>query len=195
MLVAFLVVAIFTGCAQQQQTLVERNNAISRTDKSNYYEAQQISDIEAWKDNPGKIVNLYIINPVTGGLLVPAIQCKGVPASSTESLEPNEAVPWTNATSWFIDLDGVDGGTTEMAGRDGTFGEPVAFRQCMTVDGNYIDFPGLGLPYLVSSASYTFADATVKRDFEAEARLLAAEQIIERGGCINVETLLEIPCS
>lgn len=127
--------------------------------------------------------------------MIPPVQCKGVPASSTESLEPNEGHPiGSGAASWRIQLDGQDVGTVEMAGRDGTFGDPVHFRQCMTVEGNYIDWPVYGVLVLVTSQSYTFPPATVQRDFETEARLLVAEEILKRGGCINAETLLEIPC-
>jgi hypothetical protein len=81
-----------------------------------------------------------------------------------------------------------------MTGRDGTFGDPVQYRQCMTVDGTYIDISNIGVPYLVSSVPYTFKPSTVKRDFESEARILKAEQIIRAGGCVNPETLLEQAC-
>jgi hypothetical protein len=64
----------------------------------------------------------------------------------------------------------------------------------MTVEGNYIDWPVYGVLVLVTSQSYTFPPATVQRDFETEARLLVAEEVLKRGGCINAETLLEVPC-
>ncbi len=194
-LVISFVLILLTACGVQQEAVQERNEIIGTNNADgNYFEAQQISDIEKWKDNPDKIVNVYLINPVTGGLLVPPIQCQGVPASSTESLEPNVGIPRGTAGYWVVPLDGVDVLTDEMAGRDGTFGEPVAFRQCLSIDGNYYDFPALGLPYLVSSASYTFPDATVSRDFETEIRLLQAEQLLKEGKCINPSTLQEIPC-
>lgn len=187
--------SLLAACTGEQQTIIERDKTLGeRIVDSNFLEAKQIQAIEEWKDNPGKIVNVYLINPVTGSLLVPPVQCQGVPASSTESLEPNEAVPWGGSSTWKINLEGFDAGTTEMAGRDGTFGEPVPFRQCLSVEGHYYDFPAMGLPYLVSSAIYTFPDATVQRDFESEARLLAAEVILRRGGCVNFETLVEIEC-
>lgn len=132
---------------------------------------------------------------MTGGLLVPPIQCIGVPASSTESLEPNVGRPYRNWSGyWQVPVDGIDIATEELAGRDGTFGDPVHARQCMTVDGHYVDIPAYGLPYLVTSQAYSFPDATVQRDFETEARLLIAEEILNRGGCINPETLIEIEC-
>lgn len=191
MLIASLILA---SCATQE-TISERNDAIGEFNvNSNFEEAKQISDVEKWKDSPGKIVNLYLINPVTGGLLVPPIQCKGVPNSSTESLEPNSGYPRGSMNAWLVPIDGTDVYTTEMAGRDGTFGDPVDFRYCISVDGNYYDFPSMGLPYLVTSASYTFPSATVSRDYETEAKLLIAEEIIKRGGCIDVQTLQEIPC-
>jgi hypothetical protein len=187
---------LLVGCATQE-TIVERTEILGeRPAESNFQEAQQIAAAEDWKDLPGKIVNLYLINPVTGGLLVPPVQCLGVPNSSTESLEPNHGSPRgaLSGSYWLVPIDGVDVLTDELAGKDGTFGEPVAFRYCMSVDGHYYDFPSLGVPYLISSASYTFAEATVNRDYETEAKLLIAEDILNRGGCINVETLQEIPC-
>ncbi len=196
MILLILMAFIVGACSRTQETIQERNEAIGeRPADSNFQEAQQVAEVEDWKDLPGKIVNLYLINPVTGGLLVPAVQCKGVPNSSTESLEPNSGAPWSALSSaWRVPVDGVDVGTTEMAGKDGTYGEPVPFRYCMSVDGHYYDFPTIGVPYLVSSASYTFPEATVNRDYETEAKLLIAEEILKRGGCINTETLLEIPC-
>lgn len=199
-LVVMLMLFVLTSavaCRSTQATVQERNEAIGqRSAESNFQEAQQVAEVEDWKDIPGKIVNLYLINPVTGGLLVPPVQCKGVPNSSTESLEPNTGYPYglTSGSVWVVPVDGVDVGTTELAGKDGTFGEPVPFRYCISVDGNYYDFPALGLPYLVSSASYTFPEATVSRDYETEAKLLIAEEILKRGGCISTETLTEIPC-
>lgn len=194
--VLVVVAMLFGACRQPQKTIEERNNVIGiRSASSNFQEAAQISKTEDWKDIPNKIVNVYIINPVTGGLLISPIQCMGVPNSSTESLEPNEGGPWSGVqTTWRVPVDGVDVSTTEMAGRDGTFGDPVHFRSCMGVDGNYYDWPAYGALVIVTSASFTFPEATVKRDFGAEARLLKAEEVIKRGGCINPETLEEIPC-
>ncbi len=198
----FIVVLILLGmllsaCAATQKTIQERDEAIGqRPVDSNFQEAQQVAEVEDWKDVDGKIVNLYILNPVTGGLLIPPVQCKGVPNSSTESLEPNVGIPYgvTTGSAWRVPVDGVDVLTEEMAGKDGTYGEPVHFRYCISVDGNYYDFSAYGMTYLITSASYTFPEATVNRDYETEAKLLIAEEIIKRGGCINVETLTEIPC-
>lgn len=193
----FVLFALFQ-CGVVQETIQERQEVLGvREVESNFAEARQIQEVELWKDNPSKIVNVYLLNPVTGGLLVDPIQCKGVPNSSTESLEPNQGVPYYDSgpgSYWRVPIDGYDTGTTEMAGKDGTFGEPVGFRYCLSVDGQYHDWPSVGLPYLVSSAFYNFQDVTIKRDFETEARLIKAEEIIKRGGCVNIETLEEQPC-
>lgn len=195
-LVVLVISMMLVGCASSQKVIDERNAVIGiRSAESNFQEAAQISRTEDWKDIPNKIVNVYIINPVTGGLLVSPIQCQGVPNSSTESLEPNNGSPWSAAQGrWRVPVDGLDVATTELAGRDGTFGDPVPFRSCMGVDGNYYDWPVIGVLAIVTSASFTFPEATVKRDFVAEARILQAEEIINRGGCINPETLIEKPC-
>lgn len=191
LVVSFLMV----GCGSVQETVAERQAALgAQPDKSNFMEAKQIQDIEVWKDNPGKIVILYVNFP-PGSDNVLQFQCKGVPTSSTESLEPNVGDPWsTSGYRWRVPIEGADVATSEMAGRDGTYGDPVHFRQCMTVDGQYLDIPAYGLPYLVTSGPLTFPPSTVKRDFEAEARLLQAEQIIKAGGCVNPETLEKIEC-
>lgn len=199
--VALLAALVLTSCSPRptQETVAERNEVIGeRSADSNFFEAQQIVAIEDWKDNPAKIVNVYVLNPVSGGLLIPPIQCMGVPASSTESLEPNSGGSDYGASYSFmypfhVPVDGADIYTNELAGRDGTFGDPVAFRQCISVDGQYHDW-SLFMNVLVSSASYSFPDATIKRDFEAEAKLLKAEEIIKRGGCVDVETLEEMEC-
>lgn len=195
-IVLVLAALVLGGCGRTQETVEQRNLILGeRSAASNFFEAQQINAIENWKDDPAKIVFVYILNPATGGLLVPPIQCQGVPASSTESLEPNDGGT-TSSMEWgfMVPVDGYNIYSNELAGRDGTFGDPVHFRQCMTVEGHYIDFPAYGLPYLVTSQSYTFPDPTIKRDYETEAKLLQAEKIIEQGGCIDVETLEEIEC-
>lgn len=193
--ILIIMMILLTGCGAVQQTIAEREAVLGQTDvSSNFAEAKQISDIEKWKDDAGKIVFWYVnFPPNSDNVLV--LQCKGVPASSTESLEPNIGIPWTNtSTGWRVPVDGYDVNTSEMAGRDGSFGDPVPYRQCMTVDGQYHDIPAMGVPYLTSSALYSFPPSTVKRDFESEARLLVAESIIRRGGCVNPETLEEIEC-
>ncbi len=196
-IIAFVVILLLmAACGTQQETVQERNQALEGVSdgQSNYQEAKQVAEVEEWKDIPGKIVNVYLINPVTGALAIPPIQCQGVPNSSTESLEPNLGYPAGLSSGWRVPIEGVDVITQEMAGKDGTFGEPVAFRYCISVDGNYYDFPAMGLPYIVTSASYTFPAATVNRDYATEAKLLIAEEIIKRGGCIDINTLQEIPC-
>lgn len=197
-LFAFMLIAVVLLAACGTNAGLEaRNEALGDTERNitegNFQEAQQIDAVEAWKDQEGKIVNLYILNPVTGGLLVDPIQCIGVPNSSTESLEPNRGTRYSGAF-WRVPVDGLDIYTDEIPGKDGTFGDPVHFRYCLGVDGNYFDFPAYSLPYLVTSASFTFEPATVKRDFEGEARLLVAEEILKRGGCIDPTTLVEIDC-
>lgn len=164
-------------------------------DKVNFLEAKQIVAIEQWKDDPGKIVNVYILNPATGGLWIPTIRCVGVPTSSTESIEPNIGSPYVKSSGgrWRVPIDGIDVLTEEMSGRDGTYGDPIAYRQCMDVTGQYHDWSQF-TQVVVSSADYAFSEATVKRDFEAEARLLQAEEILKNGGCIDTETLLEKEC-
>lgn len=200
-LVVLIAVSLFTllslsACSSTSEVMQERNQVLGERDAaSNFLEAQQITTAEDWKDQPGKIVNVYLLNPVTGGLLIDPIQCMGVPNSSTESLEPNSGYSGNSLSYlWRVPVDGADIYTDEMPGKDGTFGDPVHFRYCMSVDGNYFDFPAYGLPYLVSSASFTFPDATVKRDFEAEARLMIAEEVLKRGGCVDPSTLDEIKC-
>lgn len=193
---AILLILVLAACGTTvQQTVLDRQEALGPTvAKSNYAEAKQIQEIEQWKDDLGKIVFLYINFP-PGSDTILTLQCRGVPASSTESLEPNIGAPYAGTSMrWRVPIEGVDTLTEEMAGRDGTYGEPIHFRQCLTVDGTYVDVPAMGVPYLVSSVPYTFPPATIKRDFESEARLLKAEEVIRRGGCVNAETLVEEPC-
>lgn len=195
-------ILMLTGCASVQDTVAERNAAIGYVDKSNYYEAQQIAEIEEWKDRPGKIVFLYMFPPNVEKVIV--VQCKGVPTSSTESLEPNYGAPTASGSRsveyYNFAIPDTDGGdqtivTNELAGRDGSFGEPVPYRQCISIDGEYYDLPNMSMPYFVSSASYVFPMETVKRDIETEIRLMQAEQIIKNGGCVNPETLEKADCN
>ena len=194
----FGLVLVLSACTPTQERIRERDVALGRqstSENSNFQEALQIQDIEEWKDQPGKIVMWYVNFPPGSDNVIP-LQCKGVPVSSTESLEPNIGIPYSSGSSkWRVPIDGVDTLTEEMAGRDGTYGDPVPYRQCFTVDGQYFDLPAMGVPYIVSSAVLSFPPSTVKRDFEAEVRLLQAEEIIKRGGCVDAETLVEIKCA
>jgi hypothetical protein len=195
-----------TSCASPQEhtTNVERDRVLAGAfdNDSNFFESQQIAEIEEWKDQPGKVVNLYLFDPVKGGLLVPPIQCKGVPASSTESVEPNEGMSdyWRYSgddahVPFKENIEGQEVFTFEMPGRDGTYGDPAPYRQCISYDGHYYDFPNLGVPYLVTSATYTFPDPTVERDIETELKIRQLEIVLENGGCVDFNRLVEIDCS
>ena len=90
-----LSVLVTVACSATSATIDNRNKVMGeRSAESNFLEAQQVAKVEDWKDTPGKIVNVYILNTVTGSLWVPPIQCMGVPNSSTESLEPNNGRTW-----------------------------------------------------------------------------------------------------
>ncbi len=157
-------------------------------------ERAQLLAIEEWKDERGASpVFMYVIVPMTGELLFSAI-CQGVPTSSTESSEPNQAYSSSALGYGFIapDDDGRTIFTTEQMGRDGTYGEPVSYRQCMTPDGRYFDVPPSMA--IVSSVPLTFPSAGIEIDLAMEARRMQAEQIQERGGCIG-DDLLERPCT
>src|SRR5688572_17235127 len=95
---------ILSGCEPRQQETIKQRAIVmgERPAESNFLEAQQIAKIEDWKDIPGKIVNLYIFKD-NGDLLIPPLQCLGVPTSSTESLEPNYST-----YSFVVPVDGVD---------------------------------------------------------------------------------------
>lgn len=186
---------VLSACETTQNTVAERNATVQKsTTKSNFYEYRQMLEIEEWKDIPGKPVNAYIFIP-NGDVLT--VRCKGVPTSSTESNEPNYG--WTGYTLSYgfnVPQDGADVYTTEQAGRDGTFGEPVPFRQCMSVDGQYYDWSAIGgLPVLITSAAYTFESPTTERDLDTEVKLLQVQTILARGGCVDADTFEEIKCA
>lgn len=182
------------GCGTVQDTVTERNRAIGPVaNKSNYFEAQQIKEIEEWKDKPGKIVMLYANFPVYSDNVI-IIQCKGVPTSSTESLEPNNGLTYAGNTFIIPDIDGGSQSirTDELAGRDGTYGEPIQLSQCMGIDGHYYDIRGV--PAIVSSNLMQFPKGLGQADVEGQIRLMQAQRIIESGGCVSMETLEQQEC-
>src|SRR3989344_8066980 len=68
-------VVFVSGCSVTQGTIEKRGEVLGqRPADSNFLEARQIGDVEDWKDLKGKIVNVYLINPATGNLLVPPVQ-------------------------------------------------------------------------------------------------------------------------
>jgi hypothetical protein len=194
-----VVVAALVGCARTQTGVQGARDAISQAVGDGgaraYVEAVMMARIEEWKDDEAKIVNVYFFNPATGALLINPVRCIGTPVSTSEDLEPGLADP-RGASSWWVPpLFPGDVGmwTNEVAGRDSTFGDEVPGYECLTVDGQYMRWPAT-FPALVSSASYTFAPPTVQRDLASEIQLEQARAIIQRGGCVNPETLQEQPC-
>lgn len=207
---AVLIVAILTivfamigGCASPatQDIVNERNIAIAGISDGvqNFEEAKQIEITEAWKDNPGKTVYVYLFNMALGGLVTAPIQCEGVPNSSTESIEPNIGGPdyWPNRTSVPTDTypfrvpisDDESVLTFEMSGKDGTYGDPVPFRYCMTKDGQYYDFPANGVPYLISSELIIFPEPRVVEDLPTQIAKERAIYLIQQGKCVDINTL------
>lgn len=193
-------VVVLAGCgAPPQESVANRQAAVDQavgpSDTRAYAEAIQMARIEQWKDDEQKIVNWYIFNAATGNLLIPPVRCIGTPISTTEDMEPGSGTPRSSASSYFlVPVDGVDILTQEVAGRDATYGDEVPAWECLTVEGQYIRI-GMFTPNMVSSASFTFPPATVQRDLETEVRLEQAKAIIQRGGCVNAETLIEQPCA
>lgn len=172
------------GCAQQQGRVDDAIKAVEVPDKSNYFERRQIAEAEKLNDRPGKVYWWYIL--AADGRLITSYTCVGRPASSTESLEPNATHPYNgSASGWVVPLEGNQRGyTTEMMGLDGTYGEPVPFRYCITPEGHYVDV-AMFQPSIVSSIPLTFPAPTVKFDEQLEAKKLQAEQTIKSGGCID----------
>lgn len=184
-----------SACGQVQDTVADRNRALGTVEnKSNYFEARQIKQIEEWKDNPGKIVYMYINFPPFSDRVI-TVQCKGVPTSSTESLEPNVGLTYNGNTFIIPDIDGGSQTmrTEELAGRDGTYGDPIPYSQCMNIAGSYYD--SRNVPLFVSSDFFSFPSIPVVKDAALEVRLMAAERIIANGGCVNPETLEEQECN
>ena len=191
LVVASVLALHFTGCAQQQGRVDDAIKAVEVPDKSNYFERKQIAEAEKLNDRPGKVYWWYIL--ATDGRLITSYTCIGRPASSTESLEPNNSTSYSSGTKWKVPLEeGQLGYTEEMMGLDGTYGEPVPFRYCITPEGHYVDV-AMYQPSIVSSIPLTFPAPAVRFDEQLEAKKLQAEQTIKSGGCID-SALNTIPC-
>ncbi len=150
-------------------------------------ERQQHIDTEQWKDTRGSApVFLYVVN-INGELLL-SVTCRGVPGSSTESVEPNEG--YGDGTSTYnqygfrtIDDTGRLVYSPEQMGKDGTYGDPVGYRFCLTPEGHYVDIPPQMA--IVSSVPLSFPSAGVGIDAALQARTLEAERAIAEGKCLN----------
>jgi hypothetical protein len=150
-------------------------------------ERQQALDVETWKDNRGGApVFMYVVN-LQGELLL-SVTCRGVPGSSTESVEPNEGYAYgysqyNNYGFRTLDDTGRRIYSPEQMGKDGTYGDPVSFRFCMTPEGAYVDVPPSMA--IVSSVPLSFPQAGVSIDAALQARTLEAERAIKEGKCLN----------
>jgi len=194
-----LVVLILTGCGSVVQPNAEAAiEAAPAIGKENFLERQMINRIEWITDQPGGIYFVYFLGP--DGVSPLQLACIGRPTSSTESLEPNDAQyaykhsdgDYTFRPFLFPlgeNADGVEvmAGTTEQAGRDGTYGEPVDFRQCATPTNGYRDFPagqGAYLP-IVSNEPLSFNNGIQEINREMLAKQLIAEKALMDGKCVD----------
>lgn len=187
---------LLAGCrmAKEQSSVQEAIDAVPGVDRSFYRERMVMAEVETINDDPSRLFHLYVFNRGTGALRFSTV-CKSRPLSSTESLEPNNIYSYQDLeTGLSAPLEGdIQAYTNEAMGRDGTYGEPVAFRMCVTPEGHYVDFPE-NADYIVSSVPLTFPAPESRVDSEQYARQLLAERAIQQGGCIDFN-LNVIPCT
>ena len=187
----FAALVLLSGCGNNESVDPDAVRALTNPPA----ERQQMLDIEDWKDTRGQSpVFLYVVN-IQGELLLSAT-CRGVPTSSTESPEPNNAHSdgFTSYNDYGFRVPNSDGRrmySTEQMGRDGTYGDPVPYRQCLTPEGRYLDVPPQMA--IVSSVPLTFPSAGVAVDAALEARRLQAEQAVKEGKCLNDDLSIR-PC-
>lgn len=172
------------ACAEQQGRVDDAQKAVAVPQKSNFFERKQVAEAEILNDKPGKVYWWYVL--AGDGRLITQFTCIGRPASSTESLEPNQI--WSTSAMGYgfkVPLEeGQEAFSTEAMGVDGTYGEPVPFRYCITPEGHYVDVSHF-TSSIVSSIPLTFAAPQVKFDEQLEAKKLVAEKTIKDGGCID----------
>lgn len=199
-LIAILFAVFLVGCnaPKQQARVDDAIRAVPVQSKTNYFERKQISQIEDVTDQLGKIY--YVYHVTMNGDVFDQVMCKGRPTSSTESLEPNELYGrWESSYGQYgfqVPLEGDQVGySPEAMGRDGTYGEPVAFRQCITTENRYHDFPNqAGLTPLVYDYPRNFDNPRQAFSAELAAKQLIAEQAIAQGKCVDWD-LNVITCS
>lgn len=188
-----VVVSLLLGaCTSETQGRVsDAQNVVEVPEKSNFFERWQVAMAETINDMPNRVFFWYVFS--WDGQLMTTMTCVGRPASSTESLEPNRIWQTAGAGRMFkIELDGGQAAHTDEAmGMDGTYGEPVPFRFCITPEGHYLDVTGF--PSIASTMPLTFSDAQADYDQVLEAKKLLAEQALERGECID-HLLNVVPC-
>lgn len=177
------------GCMDTptQTRVSEAQTTIPIPDKTNYYERRQIAEAEAFNDQPAKLVFWYILSD--DGRLITSFTCKGRPVSSTESMEPNQ-IYGAGSTQYgqygfAVPLEGgITAYSPDAMGTDGTYGDPVPFRFCMTPDGHYVDVPATQR-YIVSSIPLTFPYPEVRFNEELESKKLQAETAVKAGRCVD----------
>lgn len=189
-----LLAALLAGCVGSQAQVGEAQNAVPVPDKSNFYERRQIAAAEIINDRPGKVFWWYIL--ADDGHLITQFTCIGRPVSSTESIEPNEIHPYSSSENSGFEVPlqgGVTAYSAEAMGLDGTYGEPVPFRFCITPEGHYVDVSMFAL-YITSDIPLTFENKVAAVNQELEAKKLVAEATLRAGGCID-SALNTIDCS
>ncbi len=127
------------------------------------------------------------------GRLIDQWICLGRPASSTESIEPNIAVPRGMTGDWLIKVDGREAYTQEVMGIDGTYGDAVPYFFCITPEGHYEQWSVLE-SVRISTQPRTYPEPVVRVDEAQFAKMEAAKLILEAGGCVD-SNLNEIDCT
>lgn len=127
------------------------------------------------------------------GRLIDSWMCQGRPVSSTESIEPNMAVPVGMNGRWRIAVDGHDAYTDEVMGIDTTYGDAVAFLYCITPEGHYEQWPER-MNVRVTTNPRVYPDPVLRVDEAQVAKIETARAIIAAGGCVD-SNLNEIDCS
>ncbi len=122
------------------------------------------------------------------GQLIDQWTCQGSPVSSTESVEPNNASPYSyegQGKGWELKLDGGQTGySTEMMGIDGTYGEPAPFLYCITPEGHYEQW-SIFDKVRVTTVPRVYPTRVVRIDTAHAVKLAAAQKILAGGGCVN----------
>lgn len=139
-------------------------------------------------------VLFFAYNLAYDGRLIEQWMCQGKPASSTESVEPNNANPINMGSSlWKIEVDGYEANTDEVMGIDGTYSDPVPYLFCITPEGNYEQWS----PYWnvrISTTPKTYPEPMVRVDESQFAKMESAKLVLQAGGCVD-SNLNEIDCA
>lgn len=187
-----------TACAPPQQRASQATTTAPVPESggaNDFRERKSVIQADMLRNRQDAIFFAYHL--ADDGQLIDQWNCLGSPVSSTESVEPNNASPYSydgTERGWEVRLEGNQTGySTEMMGIDGTYGEPAPFLFCITPEGHYEQW-SIFDKVRVTTVPRVYPTRVVRIDTAYATKLAEAQKLLATGKCVN-DNLDPVDCA